>query len=80
MGTYNGNPLGMAAARASLLEVLTPAAYGELERLGERMVAGCERGDPGERRWTPAPSALGSKGCVHWGSDPRGRQTPSSAS
>ena len=24
VGTYNGNPLGMAAARASLLEVLTP--------------------------------------------------------
>ena len=28
VGTYNGNPLGMAAARASLLEVLTPDAYG----------------------------------------------------
>ena len=33
----------MAAARASLLEVLTPAAYEHLERLGERMAAGCER-------------------------------------
>ena len=30
-GTYNGNPLGMAAASASLHEVLTPAAY---ERAG----------------------------------------------
>ena len=37
VGTYNGNPLGMAAARANLLEVLTPAAYEHLERLGERM-------------------------------------------
>src|SRR5262249_47053534 len=27
VGTYNGNPLGMAAARASLLEVLKPEAY-----------------------------------------------------
>ena len=27
VGTYNGNPLSMAAARASLEEVLTPDAY-----------------------------------------------------
>src|SRR6059058_5732815 len=27
VGTYNGNPLGMAAARANLLEVMTPDAY-----------------------------------------------------
>ena len=27
VGTYNGNPLTMAASRASLLEVLTPDAY-----------------------------------------------------
>ena len=27
VGTYNGNPLGMAAVRANLLEVLTPEAY-----------------------------------------------------
>ncbi len=39
VGTYNGNPLGMAAARANLLEVLTPEAYERLERLGERMAA-----------------------------------------
>ena len=32
MGTYNGNPLGMAAARANLLEVLTQEAYEHLER------------------------------------------------
>src|SRR3954466_6403100 len=31
MGTYNGNPLSMAAADASLRRVLTPAAYDELE-------------------------------------------------
>src|ERR671928_266184 len=27
VGTYNGNPLGMAATRANLLEVMTPDAY-----------------------------------------------------
>jgi glutamate-1-semialdehyde 2,1-aminomutase len=53
-GTYNGNPLGMAAARAGLAEVLTPAAYERLERLGRRMAGGM-----------PAPAlALGAKGCV----------------
>jgi glutamate-1-semialdehyde 2,1-aminomutase len=53
-GTYNGNPLGMAAARAGLVEVLTPDAYERLERLGRRMADGM-----------PAPAlALGAKGCV----------------
>ncbi|MBV9918915.1 MAG: aspartate aminotransferase family protein [Solirubrobacterales bacterium] len=42
VGTYNGNPLSMAAARASLTEVLTPEAYEHLERLGERIVSGCQ--------------------------------------
>lgn len=38
VGTFNGNPLTMAAARATLTEVLTPEAYGHLERLGGTMV------------------------------------------
>jgi glutamate-1-semialdehyde 2,1-aminomutase len=37
VGTFNGNPLTMAAARAVLQEVLTPQAYAEAERLGRRM-------------------------------------------
>src|SRR5512143_2427237 len=41
VGTYNGNPLGMAAARASLLEVLTPDAYAQLDHLNDRIVSGC---------------------------------------
>ena len=40
VGTYNGNPLSMAAARASLLQVLTPEAYRHLDALNERIVAG----------------------------------------
>ncbi len=73
LGTYNGNPLSMAAAQASLRQVLTPAAYDELERLGGRMVDGCERAlDAGglDARCV----GIGSKGCVRWGlgSDPRG--------
>jgi glutamate-1-semialdehyde 2,1-aminomutase len=41
VGTYNGNPLGMAAVRANLLEVLTPEAYAHLDRLNDRILAGC---------------------------------------
>jgi glutamate-1-semialdehyde 2,1-aminomutase len=43
VGTYNGNPLTMAAARASLEHVLTPAAYDHLNLLNDRMMAGCDR-------------------------------------
>jgi glutamate-1-semialdehyde 2,1-aminomutase len=42
VGTFNGNPLAMAAARAMLTEVLTPAAYAHLDRLRDRMSAGLQ--------------------------------------
>jgi glutamate-1-semialdehyde 2,1-aminomutase len=63
VGTYNGNPLGMAATRASLLEVMTPEAYAHLEHLNDRIVSGCEGvidafGLPGYA------VGVGSKGCV----------------
>jgi glutamate-1-semialdehyde 2,1-aminomutase len=37
VGTFNGNPLTMAAARAVLTDVLTPDAYRRAEELGQRM-------------------------------------------
>ena len=37
VGTLNGNPLSMAAARASLEEVMTPEAYAHLEHLNDRL-------------------------------------------
>jgi glutamate-1-semialdehyde 2,1-aminomutase len=37
VGTFNGNPLAMAAARATLSEVLTDAAYDHLDALAERL-------------------------------------------
>jgi glutamate-1-semialdehyde 2,1-aminomutase len=63
VGTYNGNPLGMAAARTSLYEVLTPEAYKHLDHLNDRILAGCtaviEKYDlPGYA------IGVGSKGCV----------------
>ncbi|HAP77797.1 MAG TPA: aspartate aminotransferase family protein [Acidimicrobiaceae bacterium] len=39
IGTFNGNPLTMAAARATLTEVLTPEQYDRAEALGRRMLA-----------------------------------------
>jgi glutamate-1-semialdehyde 2,1-aminomutase len=42
VGTYNGNPLVMAAARASLEQVLTPDAYDHLNALNDRLLAGCD--------------------------------------
>ena len=40
VGTFNGNPLTMAAARATLTEVLVPSAYERFEVLGRRMLDG----------------------------------------
>ena len=45
VGTYNGNPLGMAATRANLLEVMTPDAYAHLDHLNDRILAGCNEVD-----------------------------------
>ena len=41
VGTFNGNPLTMAAARAVLTEVLTPESYVRAERIGREMFEGC---------------------------------------
>jgi glutamate-1-semialdehyde 2,1-aminomutase len=63
VGTYNGNPLGMAAARASLEEVLTPAAYAHLDELNERIVSGCQQVI--ERYGLPGYAVgVAAKGCV----------------
>jgi len=43
VGTMNGNPLTMAAARAMLTEVMTPSTYERLDRLGQRMTDGARR-------------------------------------
>src|SRR3954453_20387617 len=63
VGTYNGNPLAMAAARASLLEVLTPEAYEHIEAIESRLLDGCSAvlakyGFPGYA------VGIGAKGCV----------------
>ena len=69
VGTFNGNPLAMAAARASLSEVLTPEAYELLERLEARLLKGCE--EVIERHGLPGYGVgLGAKGCVTFSPEP----------
>ncbi len=69
VGTYNGNPLAMAAARASLERVLTAEAYRHLDALNDRIVAGCEAVI--ERHQLPGYAVgIGSKGCVTFSPTP----------
>jgi glutamate-1-semialdehyde 2,1-aminomutase len=69
VGTFNGNPLSMAAARANLEEVLTPAAYEHLERINERILAGCSRVI--EDHSLPGYAiGIAAKGCVTFSAEP----------
>ncbi len=63
VGTYNGNPLAAAAARANLLEVLTPEAYEHLDALNDRILTGCQA--VVDKYELPGYTVgVGSKGCV----------------
>ena len=68
-GTFNGNPLTMAAAQATLLDVLTPEAYTQLHAANEKLMAGCER-VIAEYGLPAHTVGMGSKGCVVMSSEP----------
>jgi glutamate-1-semialdehyde 2,1-aminomutase len=68
-GTFNGNPLTMAAAEAALLEVLTPAAYERLHTANAELMAGCDR-VIGEYGLPAHTVGMGSKGCVVMATEP----------
>jgi glutamate-1-semialdehyde 2,1-aminomutase len=69
VGTFNGNPLAMAACRAMLCEVATPDAYERIEALRQQAVAGLEREI--ERNGLPARVvSVGAKGCVEFSAEP----------
>jgi glutamate-1-semialdehyde 2,1-aminomutase len=63
VGTFNGNPLTMAAARAVVCDILDDAAYRHLDEMRTLMVEGCE-GVIDEYRLPAHVVALGAKGCV----------------
>lgn len=62
-GTFNGNPLVMAAAEATLTEVLTDDAYASLEEKNRYLLDGCQ--SIIDRYGLPAyTEGMGAKGCV----------------
>jgi glutamate-1-semialdehyde 2,1-aminomutase len=68
-GTFNGNPLTMAAAHATLCEVLTDDAYAQLHAANRTLMDGCERVIAAYG--LPAHTVgMGSKGCVVMSSEP----------
>ena len=69
VGTFNGNPLAMAATRAMLLEVATPEAYDHLERLRSQALSGLSAVI--EASGFPAHVvAVGAKGCITFAPTP----------
>jgi glutamate-1-semialdehyde 2,1-aminomutase len=69
VGTFNGNPLAMAAARAMLTEVATPAAYERIERLRLLAVEGLER-EIARNGLRAQVVSVGAKGCVVFSAEP----------
>ena len=62
-GTFNGNPLVMAAAEATLTEVLTDDVYENFEQTNRRLLDGCQEIVDGYD--LPAyTEGMGAKGCV----------------
>ncbi len=69
VGTFNGNPLSMAATRAMLEQVATAGAYEELGRLRRRVAR--ELGASIARHGLPAHVvSAGAKGCVTFSTTP----------
>ena len=69
LGTYNGNPLCMAAAKAVLSEVCTPRATAAAIGRNKLLVDACN--DIIEDAGLPAHTVqFGAKGCVTWTPEP----------
>jgi glutamate-1-semialdehyde 2,1-aminomutase len=63
VGTFNGNPLAMAATRAMLYEVATAEAYQRIEVLRRRAVAATEQAIAASGL-TAHVVSVGAKGCI----------------
>ena len=68
VGTFNGNPLTMAAMKVNLAEVLTKDAYREFDRIN----AGFERVNDviAKNRLPASMKLLGAKGSIDWRAEP----------
>ncbi len=69
VGTFNGNPLSMAAARAMLTEVMVPETYAHLERIERRMGDGARR-IVGEYELPARVLDIGAKGSIVYSREP----------
>ncbi len=68
-GTFNGNPLVMAASEATLTQVLVGDAYEKLGATNEKLMAGCR--EVIDKHGLPAyTTGMGAKGCVIFSSEP----------
>jgi len=69
LGTYNGNPLCMAATKAVLSEVCTPEATAQVIARNTRLVEACQQTITAAG--LPAHTVqFGAKGCVTWAETP----------
>ena len=69
LGTYNGNPLCMAAAKAVLQDICTPEVHQEINALNSKLVAACQ--GTIDAAGLPAHTVqFGAKGCVTWSEEP----------
>ena len=68
VGTFNGNPLTMAAMKVNLTEVLTKDAYREFDRIAD----GFEHCDAiiANHRLPASMKLLGAKGSIDWRTEP----------
>ena len=69
VGTFNGNPLAMAACRAMLCEVATPDAYQRIEALRQQAVTGLQR-EIDRNGLRAQVVSVGAKGCVVFRAEP----------
>jgi len=63
IGTFNGNPLTMAASKTTLLSILTPAAYSHFDALSEALEGGLRK-VMNDYQLPFHPITLAARGCV----------------
>ena len=69
VGTFNGNPLTMAASRATLTEVLVPEAYARFDSLNAIFRSGLQRVID-DYRLPAHVELMGAKGSITWRVEP----------
>jgi glutamate-1-semialdehyde 2,1-aminomutase len=68
-GTYNANPLAVAAALAAVREVLTPDVYPRARALNTRLIEGCN-GVIREMALPAHATGVGANGCIYFTPQP----------